>query len=250
MTQITIPEGVTSIKDHSFEQCLSLKEIKLPTSLTEIQEYAFQDCKSLENIEFPANVTNISPGTFYNCTALQRVKFPANLNNISHYAFYQCSVLEKANLSEGLINIDYNAFYQCTALKEVSFPSTLATLKDQAFRRCTSLTEITLPASLTYCYHPFYECHNIKKVTCLASVPPTLENDYDILYGVDKSNTELLVPFWSVNSYKLAPGWDAFPTINPLNYETDLINVPGELVIAADIRFKTIQLYRYLITAN
>ncbi len=238
LTQITIPEGATSIKDHSFEQCLSLKEIKLPTSLTEIQEYAFQDCKSLENIEFPANVTNISPGTFYNCTALQRVKFPANLNNISHYAFYQCSVLEKANLSEGLINIDYNAFYQCTALKEVSFPSTLATLKDQAFRRCTSLTEITLPASLTYCYHPFYECHNIKKVTCLASVPPTLENDYDILYGVDKSSTELLVPFWSVNSYKLAPGWDAFPTINPLNYETDLINVPGELVIAADIRFK------------
>lgn len=123
-------------------------------------------------------------------------------------------------------------------IKRSIFSSTLATLKDQAFRRCTSLTEITLPASLTYCYHPFYECHNIKKVTCLASVPPTLENDYDILYGVDKSSTELLVPFWSVNSYKLAPGWDAFPTINPLNYETDLINVPGELVIAADIRFK------------
>lgn len=238
ITKAVLPDSLKTIGSEAFRGCQLLQEVVFPEKLTTIGQYAFQDCKSLENIEFPANVTNISPGTFYNCTALQRVKFPANLNNISHYAFYQCSVLEKANLSEGLINIDYNAFYQCTALKEVSFPSTLATLKDQAFRRCTSLTEITLPASLTYCYHPFYECHNIKKVTCLASVPPTLENDYDILYGVDKSNTELLVPFWSVNSYKLAPGWDAFPTINPLNYETDLINVPGELVIAADIRFK------------
>lgn len=238
ITKAVLPDSLKTIGSEAFRGCQLLQEVVFPEKLTTIGQYAFQDCKSLENIEFPANVTNISPGTFYNCTALQRVKFPANLNNISHYAFYQCSVLEKANLSEGLINIDYNAFYQCTALKEVSFPSTLATLKDQAFRRCTSLTEITLPASLTYCYHPFYECHNIKKVTCLASVPPTLENDYDILYGVDKSSTELLVPFWSVNSYKLAPGWDAFPTINPLNYETDLINVPGELVIAADIRFK------------
>ena len=166
------------------------------------------------------------------------MKFPANLKNISDNAFYGCSALKKADFPEGLTNIDYNAFYQCTALKEVSFPSTLATLKDQAFRRCTSLTEITLPASLTYCYYPFYECYNIKKITCLASVPPTLEGNRDIMYNVDKSGTELIVPFWSVNSYKLAPGWDAFPTINPLDYETDLINVPGELVIAADIRFK------------
>lgn len=238
LTQITIPEGVTSIKDHSFYQCLSLKEIKLPSSLTEIQEYTFQECKSLESIEFPANITNISPGTFYSCLALQQVKFPANLNNISNYSFYQCTALEKANLPEGLTKIEYCAFYQCSGLKEVLFPSTLATLEDQSFYRCSSLTEIALPTSLIYCYRPFYECHNIKKVTCLASVPPTLENNYDILYGVDKSSAELAVPFWSVNSYKLAPGWDAFPTINPLDYETDLINVPGELVIAADIRFK------------
>lgn len=238
LTQITIPEGVTSIKDHSFYQCLSLKEIKLPSSLTEIQEYTFQECKSLESIEFPANITNISPGTFYSCLALQQVKFPASLNNISNYSFYQCTALEKANLPEGLTKIEYCAFYQCSGLKEVLFPSTLATLEDQSFYRCSSLTEIALPTSLIYCYRPFYECHNIKKVTCLASVPPTLENNYDILYGVDKSSAELAVPFWSVNSYKLAPGWDAFPTINPLDYETDLINVPGELVIAADIRFK------------
>ena len=238
LTQITIPEGVTIVGDYAFNECISLKEIELPTTLTDIKNGAFQNCWSLASIQIPDNVTTISQSSFYHCTSLIQVKFPAKLQSISNSAFQECSALTKINLPKGLLTIGSNAFYQCSALEEISFPSTLSSLGSNAFYRCTNLTEITLPASLTYCYRPFYECHNIKKVTCLASVPPTLENNYDILYGVDKSSAELAVPFWSVNSYKLAPGWDAFPTINPLDYETDLINVPGELVIAADIRFK------------
>lgn len=238
LTQITIPEGVTNVGDYAFSECISLKEIELPTTLTDIKNGAFQNCWSLASIQIPDNVTTISQSSFYHCTSLIQVKFPTKLKSISNSAFQECSALTKINLPEGVLTISSNAFYQCSALEEISFPSTLTTLGSTAFYHCSNLTEITLPASLTYCYYPFYECHNIKKVTCLASVPPTLENDYDILYGVDKSSTELLVPFWSVNSYKLASGWDAFPTINPLDYETDLINVPGELVIAADIRFK------------
>ena len=238
LTQITIPEGVTNVGDYAFSECISLKEIELPTTLTDIKNGAFQNCWSLASIQIPDNVITISQSSFYHCTSLIQVKFPTKLKSISNSAFQECSALTKINLPEGVLTISSNAFYQCSALEEISFPSTLTTLGSTAFYHCSNLTEITLPASLTYCYYPFYECHNIKKVTCLASVPPTLENDYDILYGVDKSSTELLVPFWSVNSYKLASGWDAFPTINPLDYETDLINVPGELVIAADIRFK------------
>ena len=238
LKDITFPKSLVTIEYNAFSECISLKEIELPTTLTDIKNGAFQNCWSLASIQIPDNVTTISQSSFYHCTSLIQVKFPTKLKSISNSAFQECSALTKINLPEGVLTISSNAFYQCSALEEISFPSTLTTLGSTAFYHCSNLTEITLPASLTYCYHPFYECHNIKKVTCLASVPPTLENDYDILYGVDKSSTELLVPFWSVNSYKLASGWDAFPTINPLDYETDLINVPGELVIAADIRFK------------
>lgn len=238
LAQMSIPEGTTNIGEYAFYNCYSMKQIKLPTSLTEINNAAFQSCQSLESVEIPDNITVISTSAFYHCTALKEVKFPAKLQSISNSAFQECSTLAEIDLPEGLLTIGSSAFYQCSALKGISFPSTLSTLGSYAFYRCTNLTEITLPPSLTNCHYPFSECHNIKKVTCLASVPPTLQNNYDILQGVDKTGTELLVPFWSVNSYKLAPGWDAFPTINPLDYETDLINVPGELVIAADIRFK------------
>ena len=238
LTRISIPEGVTSIGEYAFYRCLSMQEITLPGTLTEMQNSIFEECSSLANIEFPDKITNIESRMCHNCSALKQVKFPTNLKNISNSAFEKCTALEKVVLPEGLTNIDYHAFYQCSALKEISFPSTLTTLGDAVFYRCTSLTEIALPASLTYCYYPFYECYNIKKVTSLASVPPSLHDNQDILYNVDKSHAELIVPFWSVNSYKLAPGWDAFPIISSLDYETDIINVQGELVIAADIRFK------------
>ena len=45
-----------------------------------------------------------------------------------------------------------------------------------------------------------------------------------------------MVPFWSVNNYKLTPGWDAFPVINPSEYEIDRINIRGKLTLAEGIR--------------
>ena len=238
LTRITVPEGVTSIGEYTFSNCYSLKNIELPTSLTNIGSYALQNCSSLKTVNIPDNVTNISYAAIADCAILQEVKFPANLKTISTYAFSQCPLLDNIILPEGLTDIGDYAFQLCSSLKSITLPSTLTRLGYLSFYRCPSITEITLPATLTYCHQPFQECHNIKKVTCLASVPPTLYNNYDILYDVDKSNTELLVPFWSVNSYKLAKGWDAFPNISALDYETDLINVPGELVIAEDIRFQ------------
>lgn len=238
LQKVVFPEKLERMGEYAFYDCLSMQEITLPGTLTEMQNSIFEECSSLANIEFPDKITNIESRMCHNCSALKQVKFPTNLKNISNSAFEKCTALEKVVLPEGLTNIDYHAFYQCSALKEISFPSTLTTLGDAVFYRCTSLTEIALPASLTYCYYPFYECYNIKKVTSLASVPPSLHDNQDILYNVDKSHAELIVPFWSVNSYKLAPGWDAFPIISSLDYETDIINVQGELVIAADIRFK------------
>lgn len=238
LTQITIPEGVTDMKEYVFRECYSLKNISLPTTLTEIGRYTFYQCNSIETIELPDKLTTISDNLFNQCERLRDVKFPTSLQTISESALRECPSLEKIILPEGLLTIEGNAFRNCTGLMEISLPTSLTTLDSYSFYGCTGLTAVTIPASVTYCSRPFQQCENIKQITCLASVPPTLYNNYDILYEVDKSNTELLVPFWSVNSYKLAKGWDAFPNINPLDYETDFINVSGELVIAEDIRFQ------------
>ena len=50
MTSITIPNSVTSIKDHTFSGCSSLTSITIPNSVTSIREEAFAKCSNLENL--------------------------------------------------------------------------------------------------------------------------------------------------------------------------------------------------------
>lgn len=239
LTQITIPEGVEYILRNAFYGCISLKEIKLPSTLTRIDDSAFFDCKSLKNVELPDSLSNIASGLFKSCGMLQKVKFPANLKSISGSAFSGCKNLTNVELPEGLSVIESDAFRECQSLKEISFPSTITQLGSYSFGYCIGLTSIILPASLTLCERPFAKCDSIKKIVCYPSVPPVLLEDgkYDILSGVDKTGVELFVPFWSLDTYKLTKGWDAFPIILPLDYEVDYIYVPGKLVIAEDVRF-------------
>ena len=44
ITEITIPDGVTTIKDRTFWYCTSLTKVMIPDSVTEIADNAFNDC--------------------------------------------------------------------------------------------------------------------------------------------------------------------------------------------------------------
>ncbi|WP_320909075.1 leucine-rich repeat protein [Bacteroides nordii] len=217
----------------------NLKYLNLSaTSITgnRIPNYALQSKKTLCEVVLPYTLKVVGYQAFDQCSALQRIVFSEGLEQIEQGGFHGCTSLSEMKLPVGLKEIKGNAFANCRALTSIELPDALTFLRSQAFRECTGLTEITLPASLQYCDYPFYNCSNIKRINCYASVPPTLEGNRDILYNVDKSTCELLVPFWSVNNYKLTSGWDAFPVINPSEYETDVINIRRNLTLAEGIR--------------
>ena len=49
-TEVTIPDGVTSIGNSAFWDCKSLTSITIPDSVTEIGKGAFLGCKNLTSI--------------------------------------------------------------------------------------------------------------------------------------------------------------------------------------------------------
>ena len=65
VTEVTIPEGITSISDSTFSNCKYLSSVTLPDSLTSIGEYAFAFCYSLKEITIPEGVITIGKGAFY-----------------------------------------------------------------------------------------------------------------------------------------------------------------------------------------
>ena len=50
---MTIPDGVTEIGDHAFENCEKLSEVTIPASVTAIGELSFWWCKNLTSVIVP-----------------------------------------------------------------------------------------------------------------------------------------------------------------------------------------------------
>ena len=67
---IIIPNGVTTIESHAFEECNNILCVSIPNTVTSIGEKAFYNCKGLTYINIPTNAT-IGKDAFTNCDKLK-----------------------------------------------------------------------------------------------------------------------------------------------------------------------------------
>jgi uncharacterized repeat protein (TIGR03803 family) len=77
LTNVTIPNSVTSIGDSVFARC-GLTSVTIPNSVTSIGDYAFYNCFSLPSVTIPNSVTSIGEGAFRACSSLTRAYFQGN----------------------------------------------------------------------------------------------------------------------------------------------------------------------------
>ena len=119
LSEITLPEGLTSIGDSAFENCDGLTRITLPDSLTSIGARAFHYCTSLTSITLPEGLTSIGDDTFSYCRSLTSIDLPEGLISIEGLAFEGCGSLTSITLPSSLTSIGYRVFNLCYALAEV-----------------------------------------------------------------------------------------------------------------------------------
>jgi hypothetical protein len=89
LTDINIPDTVTSIGSYAFYGASSLSSITIPSGVTSIGDSAFNGASSLTSITIPASVTSIDDSAFWNTSSLSSVIFEADsqLSFISNNAF-------------------------------------------------------------------------------------------------------------------------------------------------------------------
>ena len=148
-TEVTVPEGITTIADSAFYNCSSLTTITIPESVISIGNYAFYDCSSLTNITIPDNVTSIGNYAFYSCDELTNITVPYGVTSIGDFTFSNCSSLTTITLPESITSIGDSTFRNCSSLTTITIPESITSIGDSAFSSCAELAWIILPNSIT-----------------------------------------------------------------------------------------------------
>ncbi len=94
VTEITLPESLTTIGERAFYACYGLTSITLPESLTTIGAEAFYGCDGLTSITLPESVTTIGAEAFCHCYGLTSITLPESVTTIGERAFYYCDNLK------------------------------------------------------------------------------------------------------------------------------------------------------------
>ena len=163
-TSYIIPDGVTSIGNHSFYEC-ALTSVTIPASVTSIDDYAFYMCSSLTEVAFPDAVTSIGNYSFYLCTGLTSVNIPTSVTSIGKYAFSGCTGLTSVTIAAHVTDMGDYAFRECSALTSVSIAEGATTISIGAFYDCGKITSVTIPASIRYIGDDaFYGCYKLPTV--------------------------------------------------------------------------------------
>ena len=79
---IVIDEGVTSIGNFAFKDCVNLEKVKIGKGVEMVSGSAFSGCVSVKEIKLPDSVTLIGNNAFKGCTELEFVHIPSSVTTI------------------------------------------------------------------------------------------------------------------------------------------------------------------------
>ena len=166
ITEVVIPDGVTSIGSYAFTSCSRLKTVIISSSVTSIGRYAFYWCSGLTHVMIPDSVMSIGDSAFEKCGGLKNVMIPNSVTSIGEWAFRSCSSLTNVTIPDSVTSIGEYVFGDCSELTNVIIPDSVTSIGEYAFYNCSELTNVTIPNSVSSIRHDaFWNCSGLTSVT-------------------------------------------------------------------------------------
>jgi len=239
ITNIYIPDNITSIGGSAFNWCTNLANITGGNGLTSIGQYAFHNFWGAGNLQHTAWYNSQPGGAIYIGKVLYYYKWSMSegidMNNPPQV---------NVDVIDGTLGIADGAFAGSDdgadinpLIHSITFPNSLIHIGKRAFNWCFNLTSITIPKSVqSIGDYAFSSCNSLTSIYAEAKVAPELENATAFSYyeGAASSRTLYLqVP--NASGYSVSNGWPVNQVKAPLMEENGLI------YSALDIDAKTAQ---------
>lgn len=265
VTDITISDGVTEIKEYAFNELGALKTVALGNGVKRVRENAFRACYKLTTVALGNSVTRIEKEAFYSCTklatftggdslqnfyvsALKGTAFIRNEDNWEDDFLYlgHCLIVDRNRMNlrtvkDGTLYISDEAFSirydngNGAGLKQMVLPEGLLGIGDRAFYTCSRLASINLPDSLlSIGEEAFSRCALLYELT----LPAGLVSVGKKLIGYSNEKRHIFY----VKAAAPGENWDAEYAANyPVIYscETNNLTKDGSFYVISDgVRFR------------
>lgn len=178
LKRVILPATVTAIEEAAFANCRALETIDTENALS-IGKWTFENCVSLRNLRVGEKMETIYDSAFMNCTALGTINIPGSVQTLGRWLFQGCESLETITLNEGLRELSASTFYGCGVVS-IRIPSTVTEIPDFAFQECSKLERIIMHDRVTSIGQGvFTRCYSLKNVKIPVGVTVIRNNTFD-----------------------------------------------------------------------
>ena len=195
VTQLDVPEGVTSIGDYAFAGA-SFDHVIVPNTIVSIGKSAFSH-SGLKEVVLPENMESLGTYAFCDCLALKKVQISAGLKVIPEGAFLYCLDLSEVTIPSTVKRIEQHAFFDCLSLSAVPMTDSLQIIEDGAFHSTGIEYLITGQALTSIGDFAFADCRHLKKVEIgnqVTTLGESVFSDCDSLQNVIVGNGVRRIP--------------------------------------------------------
>ncbi len=205
-----IPQGIETIGEFAFSNCISLTSISIPNSITNIEDCAFYDCfeqasissfvvspdhptlaaidgvlfskpdkrliaypsaKESDTYAIPQGIEVIGKYAFSFCHSLTDISIPDSITSIGEMAFSWCSSLTSISIPDSVTSFGFHAFSNCSSLTSISIPNSVTNIGNCAFTNCSSLERVSIPSSVTSIgLYAFSNCSSLTSISIPDSI--------------------------------------------------------------------------------
>lgn len=148
LTEVILPEGLTTIGNSAFAMCENLQKVNIPRSVRTLGRWMFEECKALRKVEIPEGVIEIPASAFYHGVGITSIIIPSSVATIGNYAFSGCTNLESITIPSSVSTLGGDVFYECVNLQSATILANVEVLPVNFFMEASKLQNVTLSPSI------------------------------------------------------------------------------------------------------